>query len=86
VAQSSAADPPATLTEQRVAAIWIDVLETGGAGVNAGFLALGGDSVHAMRILARLNQTFGLDLSLRDLMNLPTIRQQAAFIDRILSP
>ena len=54
--------PPRDPVETVVAAVWREVLRVVPIGVRAAFLDLGGDSIAAMRIVARLQASFGGDL------------------------
>jgi amino acid adenylation domain-containing protein len=83
--RNSSSNPPATSLEKQVEKIWIDVLQLPDVGVNDDFLKLGGDSIGAMRILSRINGTFGLGLGFRDLLDSPTIRDQAKLLEARLS-
>ncbi|MFJ3335011.1 non-ribosomal peptide synthase/polyketide synthase [Streptomyces sp. NPDC086766] len=70
--------PPRTPAERLVAAAWADVL--GVAEVHAGddFFALGGDSILAVRVAARLRAAFGPGVSPRLLFTRPTVAALAA--------
>ncbi|MEV0691702.1 non-ribosomal peptide synthase/polyketide synthase [Streptomyces sp. NPDC050388] len=70
--------PPRTPAERLVAAAWADVL--GVEEVNAGddFFALGGDSILAVRVTARLRAAFGPEVSPRLLFTRPTVAALAA--------
>ncbi|MDX2592029.1 non-ribosomal peptide synthase/polyketide synthase [Streptomyces sp. WI03-4A] len=70
--------PPRTPAERLVAAAWADVL--GAAEVHAGddFFALGGDSILAVRVTARLRAAFGPGVSPRLLFTHPTVAALAA--------
>ncbi|GAB2776620.1 non-ribosomal peptide synthetase [Streptomyces chlorus] len=70
--------PPRTPAERLVAAAWTDVL--GVEEVHAGddFFALGGDSILAVRVTARLRAAFGPDVSPRLLFTRPTVAALAA--------
>ncbi|MGY3199992.1 amino acid adenylation domain-containing protein/non-ribosomal peptide synthase protein (TIGR01720 family) [Streptomyces sp. TE5632] len=70
--------PPRTPAERLVAAAWADVL--GAEEVNAGddFFALGGDSILAVRVTARLRAAFGPEVSPRLLFTRPTVAALAA--------
>jgi acyl carrier protein len=50
--------PPRSLTEELLTDIWSDILGVEKISVNAGFLELGGDSLHAARIIERVLQVF----------------------------
>ncbi|MBX7550180.1 non-ribosomal peptide synthetase [Streptomyces sp. NPDC004232] len=54
-APPSADDTPRGPWEEHIAAVWADVLNTGPVGRDADFFALGGDSMSALRCLARID-------------------------------
>lgn len=68
----------ATTTEQQLAAIWADVLQLEQVSVSANFFELGGDSLLATRIAARVRDRFEVQLPLRTLFAHPTVRELAA--------
>ena len=59
---------PESDIEVTLVAIWTDVLRMDGVGVDDPFLDLGGDSLHAMSIAARVVERFALDVSPADLL------------------
>ncbi|MEU9759098.1 amino acid adenylation domain-containing protein [Streptomyces sp. NPDC047987] len=59
--------PPRDATETAIAALVADVLGTGRVGRDDSFLALGGDSLQAMRLVAALRRT-GSEAALRDVL------------------
>ncbi|QMU70575.1 non-ribosomal peptide synthase/polyketide synthase [Streptacidiphilus sp. P02-A3a] len=69
---------PRTLSEQLVAAAWTGVLDTGEVGAEDDFFALGGDSILAIRVTARLRAAFGPDVSPRLLFTHPRLADLAA--------
>jgi acyl-CoA synthetase (AMP-forming)/AMP-acid ligase II len=71
---------PRTPLEAELLAIWQTVLENGQIGVLDDFLALGGNSIQAGRILARVNERFGTDLQLIDIFTTPTIATMANLV------
>jgi amino acid adenylation domain-containing protein len=64
---------PRTPLEARVAAIWCDVLRLPKLGVTDSFFDLGGHSLKAIAILARMERTFGRAPALRDFLAQPTV-------------
>ncbi len=71
---------PRTSLEAKLLAIWQQVLENGQIGVLDDFLALGGNSIQAGRILNRVNESFGVDLQLIDIFSTPTIAAMASLV------
>lgn len=63
--------------EARIGAIWSELLGVDEIGLDDDFFALGGHSLMATRIIARIEEQFGARLSLRDLFEGPSIRQLA---------
>jgi amino acid adenylation domain-containing protein len=72
--------PPRTDAEQRVAAIWRDLLRTEQAGISDNFFDLGGHSLLVVQLQSRLRRDFGKEVSLVELFQHPTIASQAALV------
>ncbi|MGA3081756.1 MAG: condensation domain-containing protein, partial [Terracidiphilus sp.] len=72
---------PRGATETRLAEMWREVLKLERAGVHDDFFAMGGDSILAGQLLARIRYAFGVELSAPRLFQLPTIAWLAEFID-----
>ncbi|MCA9180348.1 MAG: amino acid adenylation domain-containing protein, partial [Planctomycetales bacterium] len=64
-----------------MSAIWGQLLQVGNAGRKSNFFALGGDSLTAMQLVARVREYFGVELSLIELFAAPQLSQTAAMID-----
>ncbi|WP_155373804.1 non-ribosomal peptide synthetase [Catellatospora vulcania] len=73
--------PPATATEQAVAAVWCEVLGRDAVGVTDNFFDSGGGSLAAVTVQQRLNRMLGRDLRVVDLFRYPTVRTLASFLD-----
>jgi amino acid adenylation domain-containing protein len=73
-------DPPHPGTEQRLAAIWADLLEIPPPGRTQNFFTLGGDSLQATRFAEIVRRRLGVDLSLRHFFAAPTIADCAETI------
>ncbi|WP_017558609.1 type I polyketide synthase [Nocardiopsis baichengensis] len=59
--------------EERLAGIWAQVLGLDRVGVLDDFFDLGGESLLAMQIAARVRAVFGTDCSMRSLFDTPTV-------------
>jgi Condensation domain/AMP-binding enzyme/Phosphopantetheine attachment site/AMP-binding enzyme C-terminal domain len=64
---------PRNTAEEKLAAIWSDVLGVSGIGVNDDFFELGGHSLLATRVVSRVRDVFNVEASVRDLFEAPTI-------------
>ncbi|HEU0053270.1 MAG TPA: amino acid adenylation domain-containing protein, partial [Longimicrobium sp.] len=73
--------PPATPVEKRLAAIWTEVLGVAEVGVDQPFLELGGHSLRAVGVLARVADAFGVEIAPRLLLRSGTIREIAALVE-----
>ncbi|MBD2360527.1 amino acid adenylation domain-containing protein [Anabaena minutissima FACHB-250] len=71
---------PRTEVEQVVAEIWAEVLKLEKVGIYDNFFDLGGHSLLLTQVTSRLYQTFGVELSLRQLFATPTIADLAVII------
>ncbi len=64
---------PRTATEERLAAIWTEVLGVERAGVHDGFFEMGGHSLRASQVITRVRAAFGVELPMTALFDAPTI-------------
>jgi amino acid adenylation domain-containing protein len=69
---------PRTPLEERIAAVWSEVLKRERVGVEDDFFLLGGHSLLATQLLSRLERSLGVELSLRELFAKPTVAALAA--------
>ena len=66
--------------EREIAAVWSQCLGTNEIDPEADFFALGGDSLLATQLAARLRDQLNVPLDTHSLLNAPTVAQLAAFI------
>ena len=66
--------------EQRIAAIWAELLGRGGVDADARFFDLGGHSLQLPLLRDRLVQEFGREIVLLDLFRYPTVAGQARLV------
>ena len=89
LAQSAPTDPiaeatpsePATFTEQKLAKLYAEVLHLEGVKATDNFLDLGGHSLKAVKLLSLIHQAFATDISLKDILQHPELRQLASYIE-----
>src|SRR5260370_32521165 len=75
---------PSTPTEERLARIVASLLDLEQLGVDDNFFLLGGNSMMGTQLIVRVAETFGIGLPLRTLFEMPTLRQLAAEIERLI--
>lgn len=73
--------PPGTETETTLAAIWCDVLHVAQVGIHDDFFDLGGQSLTAIKTVARIRDAFNVTVSLRHLFEQPTVAGLSGIID-----
>ncbi|HEY0781478.1 MAG TPA: condensation domain-containing protein, partial [Thermoanaerobaculia bacterium] len=72
---------PQSPTERRLAEIWRDLLRLSRVGIEDRFFDLGGDSLLATRLVARVKLEFALEIPVRTLFEAPTIAKLAARLE-----
>jgi acyl transferase domain-containing protein/acyl carrier protein len=73
--------PPVTDSQKKLARIWQSLMGIGKIGINDDFFELGGDSLKALTINTMVEKHLGVDVSLAEFFNAPTIGDLAAFVD-----
>ncbi|MET0396223.1 MAG: amino acid adenylation domain-containing protein, partial [Longimicrobiaceae bacterium] len=75
-------EAPRTAVEEVLAGIWAEVLGRDRVGVHDSFFDLGGHSLLIMRLLAGIQATFDLEISIRTVFSMPTLEAMAGEIER----
>lgn len=75
---------PRTPAEEELAEIWHDLLGIEQVGVFDNFFSLGGHSLVATRVMARVAERFGVHVAMHDLLTRPTIAELAEDVGRAL--
>jgi amino acid adenylation domain-containing protein len=76
--------PPRTPTEEIVADTWRQVLKRERIGATDNFFDVGGNSLLATQVVARLRSTFAVGLPLRRFFEASTVETLAAAVDELL--
>ncbi len=84
LAPGAAGDAPRDDVEQTLAGMWCELLGAERVSLADGFFALGGHSLVAVRLFARIRKTWGVDLPLATLFAAPTLEALAARVREAL--
>ena len=71
---------PRDPVERTLARFWEDVLAVAPVGVDDDFFELGGESLHAFALIARVADEWGVALAPRDLFACPSVGAMAAVV------
>lgn len=71
-----------TETEERVSAIWSEILGLDRISRNSGFIEIGGDSLAATKFLTIIKNRMGVDISLQQMFENQTLYKIAALIEQ----
>ncbi len=75
---------PRGVFEETVARAWTEVLANHRAGALDNFFAVGGDSLLAARVIARLNVAFNVTLPLETIFRTPVLADQALVVEDLV--
>ncbi len=73
---------PRNETEERLVAIWEEILDRSNIGVKDNFFDLGGHSLRATRLAAQMHKTFQVHIELKDLFATPVLEDQANLVEQ----
>jgi len=72
--------PPKKGPQERIAAIWSDILGAGKVGIHDNFFSLGGNSLLAVQVAARIRRDFQADVPLLQFFETPTVARLAELV------
>jgi nonribosomal peptide synthetase DhbF len=76
---------PGTSRQEALCAIFAEVLARPRCGIDDNFFTLGGESIDAMLIAARVGPAVGREISLDDLFDAPTVAELDQLLDQVSS-
>jgi amino acid adenylation domain-containing protein len=74
---------PLDPTEERIAAIWREILQIKDIAPQDSFFEIGGHSLNAIQMLSRLRDSFGIEVPLRELFDEPTLASLAVRANKL---
>ncbi|MBT5872874.1 MAG: amino acid adenylation domain-containing protein [Candidatus Latescibacteria bacterium] len=70
--------------EEAIAEIWEETLQIGQVGIRDNFFEIGGNSLIAVRLFAKINDRFGVDLPLAAIFEAPNIEESSKLIGNLI--
>ncbi|MED2945319.1 amino acid adenylation domain-containing protein [Bacillus swezeyi] len=80
-AAASEYEAPRNETEEKLAAVWQEVLDRDKIGINDNFFEVGGDSIKALQIVSKLSRA-DLKLQVKDLFTNPAIKHLSKYVKK----
>jgi acyl carrier protein len=74
---------PETATQKLLADVWSEVLDVDDVGAEDDFFDLGGHSILATRVVARIEERTGIELPLRRIFGTPRLRGLADHLEAL---
>ncbi|XRE44267.1 Polyketide synthase modules-related protein [Tenacibaculum discolor] len=71
---------PESAIEQKLSALWMELLNVPRVGLNDNFFELGGHSLKATKLMSKIHKDFNVKLRLLEIFNHPDLRSQSALI------
>jgi amino acid adenylation domain-containing protein/thioester reductase-like protein len=74
-------EPPRSERERWLIELWREILDVEAVGATDDFFALGGHSLSATKLMARVREESGRSMPLKDFFVSPTVRSMAAYLE-----
>jgi len=81
---SAELEAPQGDVETSIAGIWTDLLQLGSVGRKENFFALGGNSLHGMRLIAGVEEALAVSLPVTAVFQCPTIEELGSLVRSML--
>lgn len=85
-APASRSTAPTTATETRLLSLWQDAFGSTDLGVEEDYFDLGGNSLVAVQLAVRVRDVFGVEVPGVVVMEYPSVREMAAYLDTLGGP
>ncbi|MEJ7675839.1 MAG: phosphopantetheine-binding protein [Chitinophagaceae bacterium] len=72
---------PRNEVEEKLVAIWQELLRIGQVGIHDNFFELGGHSILAMRVISAIRKVLKVEMSIKDLFQYTTISDLSYYIE-----
>ena len=76
---------PSSVLEELVANVWCEVLSQPRVGVDDNFFVLGGHSLNATQVVARLQEALGIEIPVMTVFEAPTVAELSARVFELVS-
>ncbi|MGB7605871.1 MAG: amino acid adenylation domain-containing protein [Lutisporaceae bacterium] len=73
-------EAPKNEIEEKLVKLWQEVLRVEKVGINDNFFELGGHSLRATNVIGKINELFDVEVPLREMFMIPTIKGMAEYI------
>jgi acyl carrier protein len=84
ILENDSFEPPQTQVEKRLASLLTSLLGVSRVGREDNFFSLGGHSLMGAQLIAKIRETFGVELSLLGLFDHPTVKEVSSEIERLI--
>src|SRR6185436_16064231 len=74
---------PQTHFEKMLTEFWAEILQVERVGIHDNFFALGGDSLSAIHVLARIGDILHLEVGISRIFEMPTVAEMARHLETL---
>jgi len=83
--QNESYTPPDTEIERTLISIWNNIFNKDNIGILSDFFTLGGNSLKAMRMISKINNKYGIKLTIKDIYDNKNIKSMAHIIEKYVN-
>jgi acyl carrier protein len=76
---------PRSDMEEMIAGLWSEILGINKIGVFDNFIKIGGDSLSGIRLMAKLNETFELDLPINVIFEKTSVASMSTYVEEVIT-